>query len=87
MKIKVSGLVKHLNLDIEDIERVSVLTWHVNRKKQRMVIQAMINGIATSIGRFLLNYAGPLEVDHKIAKAYCESEELNRRFKECQPEH
>jgi hypothetical protein len=55
-----NGIV--LECDPEDIQKICDYNWHFNRGVSRQVLQ---NSKGVSIGRFLLDYNGPLEVDHK----------------------
>jgi hypothetical protein len=65
MKLIEVGKNLFVEVDDEDVTRVLNYRWYENRTLGREVIQAMVNGKTTSMGRFLLRYTGPLEVDHK----------------------
>lgn len=51
-------------LDDEDTYRVTRHSWTLSGKEYD-IIGCTIQNKRVSIGRFLLNYSGPLEVDHK----------------------
>ncbi len=55
---------KDILVDDEDFERIRYFNWTPNRIKTRIVLACNIDGKTTSIGRYILNYEGPLEVDH-----------------------
>lgn len=64
-------------IDDEDYLRLSYFKWRVNRHFDRQVIQTQYKGKTTSIGRILLKYDGPLEVDHKDGNPFnCQKHNL-----------
>jgi hypothetical protein len=55
--------------DLEDVYRIQEWPWRVDisRNDGRIVVKGRVgfNKVSTTLGRFVLNYSGPLEVDHK----------------------
>lgn len=66
MQVQLSPTLS-VNLDEEDVSSVKQYSWYVDSSGQigRNVIRTKINGQTISLGQFLMNYHGPLEVDHK----------------------
>lgn len=62
-QIQVNHTSNYLTIDDEDYDRVNQWSWILNNKGTALI--ACVNGKITTLGRFLLNYDGPDEVDHK----------------------
>ena len=61
--IRISNYPKYFTVDDEDEYKVNQYTWNLEGGS-RSIIQAKIGEKSVSIGRFLLNYDGPDDVDH-----------------------
>lgn len=66
-----------ITVDTEDYERVKVPGWNLSTNKS--TIAATINKKRWTIGRFILDYSGPLTVDHKD-RNICNNSKSNLRL-------
>lgn len=67
LEIAISNSTKFFIVDIDDFEKCSCHTWNLvyDYRSIPTTIQTGINYKSIQIGRFILKYSGPLEVDHK----------------------
>lgn len=69
-KLTIGNGKLQIECDESDKFRITQYNWYHNGRINRVVIQGVIGGKTVSLGRFILNYSGPLEVDHKDHNEY-----------------
>lgn len=57
-------------LDTEDIPKVLLWRWNLSGGKSKTTIQATVDRKSVTLARYILNYDGPLEIDHRDRDIY-----------------
>lgn len=60
-----NNIIANALIDLDDVERCKLQKWSIGKKDpQKQYVRAKNAKISTSLQRYILNYDGPLDIDH-----------------------